>query len=285
MNSCRGAPAELNALNYVEGTLSESKVEKFEEHYFDCPACLARLQAIQAVGRELACHPVAPPRQPKPRIQLGWPAWCWSMGAVAALLLMSVLMYRSIETKPAQPSIAQSQPKSSPQTESAAQPAQTFPSPVHLSQLADLTLPAFIAPNLRGESLDARFNAGMKEYADGDCHGALAALSQVTAESAEARAAEFYSGACQMRLGDFASASKLLHKVADTGDSPQQEGALYALAQIALAGNDPATARTYLLRTISLRGDFEGRARKQDRRITELTGQSIAAEGKIPAAK
>jgi len=44
------------------------------------------------------------------------------------------------------------------------------------------------------------------------------------------------------------------------GDSPQQEAALYYLAQIALVHNDPTTARHYLARTIALRGDFERRA-------------------------
>jgi predicted Zn-dependent protease len=151
--------------------------------------------------------------------------------------------------------------------------------------LADLTLPAFLAPNLRGESLDARFEAGMKEYANGNCRSAITALAQFPAESVEARAAQFYSGACQMRLGDFASASGLLRKVADGGDSPQQEAALYYLAQIALAGNDPATAHAYLLRTISLRGDLEGRAREQDRQIAKLIGQERQTKGENPEAK
>jgi hypothetical protein len=154
--------------------------------------------------------------------------------------------------------------------------------PVHFSQLADLALPPYLASNLRGESKDARFEAGMKEYANGNCRGALVALSQVPAESTEARAAKFYSGACQMRLGDFASATGVLRKIADAGDSPQQEAALYGLAQIALAGNYPATAHAYLLRTISLRGDLEQRAREQDRQIAKLIGQERQAKGENP---
>ena len=273
MKICTGAPAELNALPYVEGTLPEFKVERFEEHYFDCPVCLVHLRAIQALGQELARHPFAPLREPEPKIPLGWPAWFWTAGAVAALLLMSFFAYKSVESRVAKPTVSQNQPKSLPQTQIVAQPAQPSALPVHLSELADLTPPGFIAPNLRGESLDAHFETGMKEYANGNCRGAIAALSQVPAESAEARAAEFYSGACQMNLGNFASVTGLLRNVADAGDSPQQEAALYALAQIALAGNDPATAHGYLLRTISLRGDLEGRAREQDQRIAELIGR------------
>jgi TolA-binding protein len=283
MTICTGAPAELHALQYVEGTLSEFEVERFEEHYFDCPVCLARLQALQVVGREFARQPVA--QAPRPKLLLAWPVRVWTAGAVAALLLMSVLIYKNLVSRPAQPTVAQSQPKSAPQPESPAQPVRSSAAPVHLSQLADLTLPAYFASNLRGARLDARFEAGMKEYANGNCRGAIAALSQLSAESAEARAAEFYSGACQMRLGDFASATVVLRKVADAGDSPQQEAALYELAQIALASNDSATAHAYLLRAISLRGDLERRCRMEDKQVMDLIGQNHLTEGKNPETK
>jgi tetratricopeptide (TPR) repeat protein len=280
MTICAGTPAELHALQYVEGTLAEFEAGRFEEHYFDCPICLAHLRAIQALGQELVRHPIAPLREPEPRIPLGWPVWSWAAGAATALLLIGVFAYKSLEFKPAKPTISQSQPKSLPQTEMAARPVQPSLAPVHFSQLADLTLPAFIAPNLRGESLDAHFEAGMDEYAKGNCRGAIAALSQVPAQSADARAAEFYSGACQMHLGDFASASRVLRKVVDAGDSLQQEAALYALAQIALTGDKPAMAHKCLLRAISLHGDLERRAREQDRRIAALVTQNIAATGR-----
>jgi hypothetical protein len=287
MTICNGSPAELQALRYVEGTLSAAETEKFEEHYFDCPVCLAHLQAIQAVEQELARNPVAtlPMPEPASKVLLRWPAWVWTVGAVAAVLVVSVLTYKDLESRPAQPMLTQSTPKSPSQMRVTAQPLKQPATLVHLSQLADLTLPVFTPPNLRGENLDTHFEAGMKEYASGNCRGAIAALAQVPAESAEARAATFYSGACQMHLGNFTSASQFLRKVADAGDSPQQEAAVYGLAQMAVAGNDPAAARKYLQRTIALRGDLEQRAREQDRRIAELTGQNKAAAGKNPAAK
>ncbi len=276
MKICRGEPAALHALQYVDGTLPESDVQRFEEHYFDCSVCLASLRDIQAVGRELARQPVVPSRELRPKIRFARPAWVWTAGAAAALLLTSVFVYRTLAYRPGQPIASQSRSNSLRQAESAARPNRSSEAPGPLSQLADLTLPAYVAPNLRGGILDARYEAGMKDYAKGNCSGAIAALSQVPAENAEARAAEFYSGACQMHLGDLASASGLLRKVADAGDSPQQEAALYSLAQIALAGHDAVTAHTCLLRTISLRGDFEKRAREQDRRIAKLIGRDQA---------
>jgi hypothetical protein len=278
MTICTGAPAELHALQYVEGTLSEFEVERFEEHYFDCPVCLQHVQAIQAVAQEIASQPIVPIHA-SPRLPLAWPARVWAMGAIAALLLISVFTFKSLESRPEQPTVAQSQPKSSPQAEPAS--AQ----PIHVSQLADLTLPTYFKPNLRGESLDARFEAGMVEYAKGNCRGAIADLSLIPAESAEARAGQFYSGACQMHLGNLAAASALLHKVADAGDSAQQEAALYVLAQIALANNDVASAHAYLLHTVSLRGDFESRAREQEQQMAKLINQNQPADAKAPATK
>jgi hypothetical protein len=272
-------------LSYVEGTLSASEAEQFEEHYFDCPVCLAHLQAIQAVGRELACNPVAALREPEQKISFRWPVWGWSVGTIAAVLVVSVLTYKGLESRPAKPAIAQSAPKSPAQMQVAARPAQPSAPPVRLSQLADLTLPVFTPSKLRGESLDAHFEAGMQAYASGNCHSAVAALAQVPAESAEARAAAFYSGACLEHLKKFSSASQLLRKVGDAGDSPQQEAAFYALAQIALANDDQAMARKYLAQAISLRGDLEQRAREQERRMEELAGQNKATEEKNAIAK
>jgi hypothetical protein len=290
MTTCSGAPAERDALPYVEGTLSEFEVERFEEHYFDCPVCLARLQALQAVGQELARQPIATPeslrdRQPLLKFPLAGPARIWISGVAAALLLMGVFAYRILESRPAQPTVAQGNPKSSPHPEPARQPVSSFPVPVQVSQLADLALPAFIAPNLRGESLDTRFEASMKDYANGNCRGAIAGLSQIPAESVEARAAQFYSGVCRMHLGNLAEASGLLRKVADAGDSPQQEAALYYLAQIALAGNDPATAHAYLSRTISLHGNLESRSRTEDAQAMDLIGREHQANREKPSAK
>jgi hypothetical protein len=285
MTICNGAPAERFALGYVEGTLPEIEVEQFEEHYFDCPVCLEHLQAIQTVAQALAQQPLATIKQPRRKMLLAWPVWTWSGGAVAALLLVSVFTYKILEPRAAQPTVARNEQKALPQAAAPSQPVRVSATPVHLSQLADLTLPAYLAPQLRGESLNTRFEAGMTEYAAGNCENAVATLRQVAEQSAEARATAFYSGACQMRLGNFGQAAKLLRTVADGGDSPQREAALYELAQIALAHNDPAAARLDLQRTIALRGDLEQRAREQQRQVAKLIALSNPAQAENPESK
>lgn len=296
MTICNGVPAEQYALAYVEGTLPAFEAERFEEHYFDCAVCLSHLQAIQAVTRELANHPVSLPessqsssasRQPEKKNPASWPVRHWAWGAIAALLVLGVYVYRLNQSRPAPQAVAQGSLPAAPQIP---QPA-TTPSgsaassvtAIQPSQLADLVLPAFTAPHLRGESADEHFQAGMAAYSQGDCKGALSALAQVPATADEARAARFYSGACQMHIGEFSEGKVSLQAVADAGDSPQQESALYYLAQISLAQNDPDAAHRLLLRTIALRGDMERRARDQDRKVTALIDAGRTTEsGQAP---
>jgi len=264
MTRCSGTPAEERALAYIEGTLPEMEAERFEEHYFECPVCLAYVQAIQAVGQELAREPAVQIEEVRRKPLLGWPTLVWALGTAAALVVLGAGGIRIFGPHPAQPSQARIAPAAPSQ---AAKAVPALPVRQTAVQLADLALPVFAAPNLRGAGVEAHFEQGMSAYGHGDCLGAVAALVQVPAQDKEERQAEFFSAACRMHQGELAAAGAGLRKGMDEGDSPQQESALYYLAQIALARNDPAGAHRYLLRTISLRGDLERRARLQDQKV------------------
>lgn len=264
MTHCTGEPAERWLTAYIEGNLPEEEALLFEEHYFDCPACLAQVEALQAVALQVRNQPRSPLKRP-----IAWPIQFAALGAIAAMLMVSLVVLRARReahqqaTAAAQP--APQQPVSPAQAPSAA--------PAAVTQLADLALPAFLASNLRGESRNPDFEAGMKAYAERDCVGAVNALARVPAEDDDARAARFYSGVCQMHAGDLAGASQRLRSIAAAGDSPQQEAAYYYLAQIALAGNDPPAARGYLTHAVRLRGDFEARARAELIRMHPAEGK------------
>jgi TolA-binding protein len=275
MTDCIGAPAELCALPYVEGTLPENEMERFEEHFFDCPVCLEHLRAIQAAGQALGRQPILV-EDLRPKRVISWPVKAWALAAAAVLLLAAgAIAYRELQPRPASPESASA---TQPQAGSGADSQQSNGSrtghaaPVKASQLADLALPAFVAPNLRGASEDLHYQAGMKAYAQGRCNVALVDLSEVPAQDASALAAKFYSGACQMHMGNLTGAAQTLHSVAARGDSPQQESALYYLAQISLARNDPAAAHRLLQKAIALQGDLEVRARAEDRKVVAMEG-------------
>lgn len=249
MSHCTGTPAEQLAEQYVAGTLPDPEAQAFEEHYFDCPVCFAQLRALQAVAEQTRRNPVRIPGR-----VIAWPAFVAAIGAIAALLLIAVIGYRNfahrseVAKKP--------EPNSSPIQKTEPPPS----SSTAITQLADLTLPPFAGSSLRGAAEDAGYTAGMKAYETGDCSAAVGDLARVPAQSADALAAQFYSGVCQMKLKQLDAASTTLSRVVSKGDSPQQEAALYYLAQIALLRGDSAGARQNLEKAISLHGEFEQRA-------------------------
>jgi Putative zinc-finger len=296
MTVCIGKPAELCALPYVEGSLPEPEAERFEEHYFECRVCLAHLQSLLAVRGGLGRMPAWPDKDlARQKTVLGWPRISWALAAAAAVLLFAaVFSYRAVHSVPRQMQASSTASGTAPGTARAAAP-QAVPhetpaaaparriraSAPTASALADLSLPAFVAPNLRGAAEDESFDAGMKAYTDGDCRGALDDLAKVPAQSKNRRAADFYSAACEMHLGDLKAAAAGMHSVESVGDSPQQESALYYEAQIALANDNPAAAHRYLVQTIALQGDLERQARSEDRKVRELvSGQGDESAGK-----
>ena len=248
MTDCIEAPAREWLERYVEGTLPEGESQSFEEHYFDCPACLSELQAIQAAQIQLKEHPVT--ARPRTRI-LHWP-FMLSAGALAAALIVGLLTFNIMRRS------------SAPGPSSAAvQPPQPARSSQQIAQLADLRLPPYRETILRGTAEDSVFARGMRQYASGACALSIRTLAHVKARSAYSRAAQFYSGVCAMKIGDYPAAENLLHSVASGADSPQQEWAWYYLAQIALVRSDVTGARQNLDQVIALHGDLESQAQKQ----------------------
>jgi hypothetical protein len=254
MTDCTGTLTDRYLEQYIQGTLPEPEALRFEEHYFDCPSCLAQVEALQAVTLKLGGQPRKTPKMPIP-----WPVRARALAALAAILIIGFVGFRVLY-RPLGPAVAKGPTAPVPVVGLPSQPAPASLASSTISRLADLTLPAFQPPNLRGQSGDPHFHAGMKAYLRQDCLGAVMNLSQVPAQDDDSLAAQFYIGVCQMHDGDLTVAASSLRHVESAGDSPQQEAALYYLAQIALARNDAMAARRYLASTIALRGDFLTRA-------------------------
>jgi hypothetical protein len=260
MTDCKGRPAEEYIESYVQGTLPEAEARKFEEHYFDCPRCLAEVEALQAVAMQLGARPRVDQKAPIP-----WPRRVSVLSAIAALLIGGVFVFRELHA-PAGPAVAVS-PAPAAGTPAPA-PGVSSPASAAASGIADLSIPVFQTSTLRGPGRNVHFAAGMQAYSRKDWLLAAKDLAQVPADDADGSAARFYAGICQMKLGHLPAATAVLQSVADGGDSPQQEAALYYLAQTALLNNDVAEARRDLTRTVALHGDFERRARAELARIS-----------------
>ena len=88
--------AEMVAEHYITGRLSPEEAARFEEHYFDCPECCARIEAATSLRRGLARlaeeEAGAAARRFRPT-----PAW----GLAAAALLAVALLPASWELQQA----------------------------------------------------------------------------------------------------------------------------------------------------------------------------------------
>jgi len=266
MTQCDGRPADRWLDSYLAGNLSEAEAECFEKHYFECSVCLAQVEALQAVALQLGARPRRELKAP-----IAWPMRLGSIGAIAALLVLGFFAMREWH-QPAQPQVAAGPATATPQAQPEQQKAPAAVAQLVVSRLADMTLPPYQASNLRGQSRDPNFDSGMKAYTGHDCPEAVRSLAQVQAQDQDSLTAQFYLGVCQMHEGKLAAASKTLNQVAGVADAPQQEAAMYYLAQIALLGKDVPVARRYLAHTVQLHGDFEARARAE---LTQIRGVDI----------
>lgn len=255
MTLCTGQLAEQDLERYLQGSLPELEARRFEEHYFECPECLAQLEALEAGRHALTAQPVAIP-QPRTRRPILWP----TLGAIAAALLIGYAGFHAMQTRVTHaPAVAANQ---APQL-----PAPVIATP-SLASFADTSLPPYRPSQVRGSAGSGLFAAAMEPYLRHHCDHAVASLENVVEHDQEnALAAHFYRGACELNLQHPAEASADLQKVVDAGDSPQQEAAMYYLAQASLTNNDKAAARHWLAKTIALHGDFEQRAKAQLNRI------------------
>jgi len=84
MTDCTATLIDRCLERYIQGTLPEAEARRFEEHYFDCPACLAQVEALQAVAQQLGSQPQKPRRAVIP-----WPVRVALPAAIAAGLVIA----------------------------------------------------------------------------------------------------------------------------------------------------------------------------------------------------
>ncbi len=281
MTECKGGPAQEMAESYLMGGLTEVETERFEDHYFGCVVCSDYVAALQEIREGLIREPLVIAdaglqKQARGRL-LGFKQRWMMLGAIAAGLVVAVVLFgvsarRGIDSgsvasgggAAAKPVVADSAPA-----------GDGVAKPVDVASLADVQLPGYHPPQLRGaedagDASEAAFKAGMKSYVRGDCAGALKSLRKVPAAGDRAGAATLYSGLCAMTAGtaeDLARAQADFGKVVAAGDSAELETAEFYMAQALLLQGDVSGARSWLTKTIALQGDYEERARRQKARL------------------
>lgn len=275
---CRGERAEFEAEPYVRGTLETQAAEAFEEHFFACDPCLHHVEALQLAQQYLQTSASRPPSSiPSQQRRFRWTVLFGAAAAAIVITVIGIGMTGVFRAK-FQPVAKTQQSPSSPATPDIAaktpalpKPPKPTPAEVQIARLAEPVMPPYVRHELRGEGqIDPAFEKGMAAYSAKDCGGAVQHLDKVAPESSNGKAARLYAGACYLRLHDLDTAQRDLQMVVEAGDSPQQETAMFLLAQVELEQGHSVMAKHLLERTVSLQGDYERKARSQLRRLSNI---------------
>ena len=237
---------ELVMEKYLLGNLSESEREAFEQHFFECDECFARLEALQAAQQALAARPVSRAFQiehPQRIRTWGWPV------AAAALVVIGLVAVLWWLMRPPFPRTA------------ALSPA--------LAELARIGPPSYEPVRLRGAQDEAqqRFRTAMEFYLTDDYASAIPGLEEAVDLDPNAPNISFYLGACYLLEGQTSEGIGSLQHTIDLGDTPYLEEALLLLAKARIRQRDSSGARATLERVESLEGDLRTEANTLIRRL------------------
>jgi tetratricopeptide (TPR) repeat protein len=235
--NCETVQSEQVVERYVLGQLGEAEQQSFEEHFFDCDACLEEvrmMQSLQAAAAERGRPVVEMPRRK-------WMLW----GAAAAVLVAG---FGLVEIPRVRQRVAAPVAK-----------APTVDAGAELLVLARVTAPQYTASNLRSASGNGeeRFRAAMAKYSAGEYAAAAEGLRGM-----KTAAARFYLGIAELMTGNLEEAVTHLRDTAAMGETPYLEEAQFFLAKALLGEKNVAGAAVELEQTIALRGDREAEARR-----------------------
>jgi anti-sigma factor RsiW len=226
---------------YLDGSLDELTRDAFEEHYFQCQACLTMVQTVQTVRPALT-----PPDAPTTKVQpIRRTPWIWLAAAAAALTVALIFLRPWPQAAP--PPVAQQLP------------TQT-PAPLQLAQIQ----PAPYSPNLFRDAATQppEMERAMRLYQDQQWAAAAAALTPLAGPPYNLAAARHFAGISFLLAGQSQAAINALQAVVALGDqSPFEEEARFYHAQALLLAGRLNEAKLQLDQVIKLRGDYETKAR------------------------
>jgi tetratricopeptide (TPR) repeat protein len=253
---CREVADNDVAEAYVAGRLDEAQTEAFEVHYFECDACLERLDACRALRRALSVRP-AGGRASAPRRGV----WVWSGALAAAAALVAVVV--SVRPASAPPGSG----GASSEVAALARRSAAF------TALGRFEAPHYSPATWRDGSTEAQthFRSAMGHYMARDYEGAIPDLRRAVAASPTATETRFFLGVCLLLARDIEGGNASLAQAVELGDTPYLESAHFYLAKGLLMKGDPSAARVHLNQVIALRGDLESQARDFLRRLDDLS--------------
>jgi len=227
------------AERYVAGTLPEADRDAFEEHFFSCEACLARLETLQHTAALVGAAAPATSRGGR----------YWPLAVAAGLMVVLGVTFQMTTRRTEQPIQVAQAPK-------AAAPAAN-----PWAELSRFDAPEYRTALVRGTAPSADFRAGMAAYQKRDFASAAASLRQAADRNPKDAAAGFFAGVSELLAGNAAAGIQRLAAVDSMGFTPYQEEARFYRAKGLLQTGDAEGARKALEAVAAMRGDLETAAK------------------------
>jgi len=244
MMNCDRVERDEIAERYAGGTLPEAEAEAFEEHYFRCAACLARLEAVRDAATVLR-NPIK-----SRRYSLAGMALAASLLIVFTAALVWRLAPRGTQTAGTQNPVLVAQ--------APGKPANPW------AELGRFEPPPYRELTLRGgeNPSGSDFRRGMTAYRQGNYGQALPFLRKAADSNPRDAQSIFFTGIALLLTGDTSTGLEFLRRVDALGFTPYQEEARFHQAKAHLQLGDAAAARSVLVAVSEMRGDWEAQARE-----------------------
>ena len=245
--SCDRIELEEIVEGYAAGTLPEDIAEAFDEHYFRCAACLARLEAVQETTSVM--------RMPLRARRFSYVGL--AMAASLAITLAGALVWKlaPVEDRPAPVEVARVE----------------TPTQNPWAELGKFDAPIYRENRLRGpgSASTLEFQNGMAAYRQANYAQAAGHLRNAQeADSKDART-QFFLGVSLILSGNPAAGLEALRQVDALGMTPYQEEARFYQAKALLQQGDANGARVVLNAVVAMHGDWKTQAKELLGKLTK----------------
>ncbi len=279
---------------YVAGTLSEAEQDAFEQHFFGCPACLARVQTLQEVQDGLRLVGIgsggtAPAPRIAPVSSFTTARWIGLALAASVVAAFGWWWQGGVTRGPDPPAVAvgpgapagptpagpaadgQTPPAAAARSPSANAPITPPSDPIEapsrravLAQLALVVPPRYVPIAVRGGDGPApgTFDAAMAHYVAGRHREAAAALQALSEAAPADPGVAFFLGISELVLGRHDAAREALTQAISADVQPYADEAHFYLAKVYLAEDAVDLARGELEYAVRHEAGPEGEAQR-----------------------
>jgi anti-sigma factor RsiW len=283
MNCEQGHDQDI-AGKYVAGALSSDETAAFEQHYFECDACLAAVEFGQALKYGAATGSAKVIAMPSRAATAPRQRWHWAYAAIAAAAVVAVTLvgWRAVKPTHTQTGTAVNSPAPVSPVLTPSEPVQPQLVASNAGAQAGAIEPMAYRPAvLRGTSDDAaeRFRKTMTAYQARDYRKAAIALASIPVavpgsgkpeEHITDAGIQLYLGISRLMINDDADAVVALRRAVAYGDTPYLENAGFYLAKGLIRQRQYAEAAAQLRQTLALNGDRQRDARQLLDQVNQL---------------